>query len=176
MQLAQSRITPCLWFDTEAEQAAVFYCGIFPNAEIGEVARFTEVGFEHHGKPAGTAMTVPFTLDGQSFLALNGGPQFTFSEAVSFIINCENQAEVDHYWSALTDGGQEGRCGWLKDRFGLSWQVVPNNLPALMSSTDAESSQHVMAAFFQMTKIDIATLEAARDGAAEANGGATDGI
>src|ERR1051325_6158205 len=119
------KVTPCLWFDTQAEEAAKFYCSIFKNSKITEISRYPEAGQHAHGKPAGTVMVAAFELDGQPFTALNGGPQFKFDEAVSFQVACESQAEIDHYWSKLTEGGQEGPCGWLKDKFGLSWQGFP---------------------------------------------------
>src|SRR5438132_325745 len=136
------KITPCLWFDTEGEDAARFYTSIFPNSKITEVARYGSAG----PRPEGTVMTVSFELDGQEFLALNGGPQFTFSEALSFQVFCRTQDEVDAYWSKLSEGGEEGPCGWLKDRFGLSWQVVPTVLPELLADPDAAKSQRVMQA------------------------------
>jgi predicted 3-demethylubiquinone-9 3-methyltransferase (glyoxalase superfamily) len=123
------KITPFLWFDTEGEDAARFYTSVFPNSKIGEIARYGSAG----PRPEGTVMTVSFELDGQRFVALNGGPEFTFSEAVSFLVNCDTQDEVDSYWSALSEGGEEGPCGWLKDKFGLSWQIVPNRLPELLA-------------------------------------------
>ena len=152
-----SRITPCLWFDTQGEEAAAFYTSIFQNSRIVHVARYGEAG----PRPAGSVMTVSFELDGQKFLALNGGPQFTFSEAVSFQVDCRSQEEVDEYWARLGDGGEEGPCGWLKDRYGVSWQVVPTRLPELLGDPDAETSQRVMRAMLEMKKIDIATLEQA---------------
>ena len=151
-------LTPCLWFDTQGEDAADFYASVFPNSRITNVSRYSEAG---PGTP-GTAMVVNFELDGQPFMVLNGGPQFTFSEALSFQIDCESQDEVDYYWNALTeDGGQEGPCGWLKDRFGLSWQVVPRRLPELLGDADRERSQRVMRAMLAMKKIDVAELERA---------------
>jgi predicted 3-demethylubiquinone-9 3-methyltransferase (glyoxalase superfamily) len=162
MTIAGKTITPCLWFDTQAEEAAEFYCSVFANSRITAISRFPESGQEIHKKPAGSVMVVAFELDGQPFSALNGGPQFKFDEAVSFQISCETQDEVDYYWEALTkDGGREGPCGWLKDKFGLSWQVVPSALPRLMSGGDAAASARVMNAFMQMTKFDIAALERA---------------
>lgn len=155
-----STITPCLWFDTEGEEAAEFYTSIFKNSRIVQVARYGEAG----PRPAGSVMTVSFELDGQKFLALNGGPQFTFSEAVSFQVDCRSQEEVDEYWSRLGDGGEEGPCGWLKDRYGLSWQVVPTRLAELLGDPDPETSQRVMRAMLEMKKIDIATLEQAAAG------------
>jgi predicted 3-demethylubiquinone-9 3-methyltransferase (glyoxalase superfamily) len=154
-------INPCLWFDTEGEEAARFYTSIFPNSRILEVARYGEAG----PRPAGSVMTVSFELDGHRFLALNGGPQFTFSEAISFQVDCRSQEEVDEYWSRLTEGGEESQCGWLKDRYGVSWQIVPTRLPELLNQSDPETSERVMRAMLQMKKIDIATLEEAAAGA-----------
>ena len=151
------KITPCLWFDTEGEDAARFYTSIFPNSKITEVARYGSAG----PRPEGTVMTVSFELDGQEFLALNGGPQFTFSEALSFQVFCRAQDEVDAYWSKLSEGGEEGPCGWLKDRFGLSWQIVPTVLPELLADPDAAKSQRVMQAMLGMKKIEIEGLEQA---------------
>jgi predicted 3-demethylubiquinone-9 3-methyltransferase (glyoxalase superfamily) len=151
------RITPCLWFDTQGEEAATFYTSIFPNSRILEVAHYGEAG----PRPAGTVMTVLFELDGQRFEALNGGPEFTFDEAVSFQVDCRSQEEVDDYWSRLGEGGQEGPCGWLKDRFGVSWQIVPARLVELLQDPDPGTSQRVMAAMLEMRKIDIAALEQA---------------
>ena len=151
------KITPCLWFDTEGEDAARFYTSIFPNSKITDVARYGSAG----PRPEGTVMTVSFELDGQEFLALNGGPQFTFSEALSFQVFCQTQEEVDAYWSKLSEGGEEGPCGWLKDRFGLSWQIVPTVLPELLADPDAAKSQRVMQAMLGMRKIEIEGLEQA---------------
>jgi len=164
MPVAAQMITPCLWFDTQAEQAANFYCAIFKNSKITQVSRYPEAGQEIHKKPAGSVMVVAFQLDGQSFTALNGGPHFKFDEAVSFQITCETQDEIDYYWGALTQGGQEGPCGWLKDKFGLSWQVVPAAIPRMMSDPDAKKSAGVMDAFMKMKKLDIAALERAYAG------------
>jgi predicted 3-demethylubiquinone-9 3-methyltransferase (glyoxalase superfamily) len=150
-------ITPCLWFDTEGEEAAKFYTSIFPNSRITDVARYGSAG----PRPEGTVMTVSFELDGQKFVGLNGGPQFTFNEAVSFQVMCESQDELDTYWSKLSDGGEEGPCGWLRDRFGLSWQIVPTRLPELLEDPDRERSQRVMAAMLEMGKIDVEALERA---------------
>jgi predicted 3-demethylubiquinone-9 3-methyltransferase (glyoxalase superfamily) len=150
-------ITPCLWFDTEGEDAAKFYTSIFPSSRITDVAYYGSAG----PRAEGTVMTVSFELDGRKFLALNGGPDFTFSEAVSFQVSCESQDEVDSYWSKLSDGGEEGPCGWLKDRFGLSWQIVPTRLPELLQDPDRERSQRVMAAMLEMRKIDVEALERA---------------
>ncbi|MGH3319782.1 MAG: VOC family protein [Streptosporangiaceae bacterium] len=153
------KISPCLWFDTEAEEAAKLYTAIFPNSRIVDVSRYGEAG----PGPEGTVMTVTFELDGQEFVALNGGPQFTFSEAVSFQVHCETQEEVDAFWSSLAEGGEEGPCGWLKDKYGLSWQIVPTVLPELISDPDREKSQRVMQAMLQMGKIDIAALQRAAE-------------
>jgi predicted 3-demethylubiquinone-9 3-methyltransferase (glyoxalase superfamily) len=151
------KITPFLWFDTEGEDAARFYASVFPNSKIGEIARYGSAG----PRPEGTVMTVSFELDGQRFVALNGGPEFTFSEAVSFLVNCDTQDEVDSYWSALSEGGEEGPCGWLKDKFGLSWQIVPNRLPELLADPDRERAQRVMEAMLKMKKIEVDELERA---------------
>ena len=151
------KMTPCLWFDTEGEEAAEFYVSVFPNSRIVDVARYGSAG----PRPEGTVMTVSFELDGQSFVALNGGPEFTFSEAISFQVGCTDQAEVDAYWNALSEGGEEGPCGWLKDRFGLSWQIIPTALPKLLSDPDPERAQRAMAAMLEMRKIEIDVLERA---------------
>jgi predicted 3-demethylubiquinone-9 3-methyltransferase (glyoxalase superfamily) len=148
-------ITPCLWFDTEGEEAATFYTSVFPNSRILEVARYPEAA----PRPAGTVMTVTFALDGQEFVALNGGPEFTFNEAISFQVSCKDQDEVDSYWGRLSEGGQEGPCGWLKDRFGVSWQIVPTRLDELLADPDRDKSQRVMRAMLSMGKIEIAALE-----------------
>jgi predicted 3-demethylubiquinone-9 3-methyltransferase (glyoxalase superfamily) len=150
-------ITACLWFDTDGEEAANFYTSVFPNSKILDVARYGSAG----PRPEGTVMTVSFELDGRKFLALNGGPEFTFSEAISFQVFCKNQEEVDAYWNALSEGGEEGPCGWLKDKFGLSWQIVPTALPTLLGGSDAARSQRAMKAMLQMKKIDIGELERA---------------
>jgi len=151
------KITPCLWFDTEGEEAAELYTAVFPNSRIGHVARYGSGG----PRPEGTVMTVSFELDGQKFVALNGGPQFTFDESISFQVSCETQEEVDAFWSKLSEGGEEGQCGWLKDRFGLSWQIIPTALPRLLGGPDAEKSQRVMQAMLKMKKIEIDALERA---------------
>jgi predicted 3-demethylubiquinone-9 3-methyltransferase (glyoxalase superfamily) len=151
------KITPFLWFDTQAEEAAEFYTSVFPSSRITDVSRYGSAG----PGPEGSVMTVAFELDGQQFTALNGGPEFTFNEAISFSVSCETQAEVDDYWSKLSDGGEEGPCGWLKDRFGVSWQIVPTALPRLLGDPDREKSQRVMAAMLQMKKIEIDELERA---------------
>lgn len=152
-------ITPCLWFDTEAEEAAAFYTSVFPGSRVLEVARYGEGA----PRPAGTVMTVTFELDGQEFVALNGGPEFRFTEAVSFQVSCHDQEEVDEYWARLSEGGSEGPCGWLKDRFGLSWQIVPTRLSELLSDPDRDRAARAMAAMLGMQKIDIAALERAAD-------------
>jgi predicted 3-demethylubiquinone-9 3-methyltransferase (glyoxalase superfamily) len=154
------RITPFLWFDSDAEEAANFYISIFPNSEITEVSRYGEAG----PRAPGSVMVASFRLDGQELLALNGGPEFTFNEAVSFSIACTNQEEVDYYWEKLTDGGEPGPCGWLKDRFGLSWQVNPTVLTEMLQDEDRERANRVMQAMLQMGKIDIAELQAAYEG------------
>jgi predicted 3-demethylubiquinone-9 3-methyltransferase (glyoxalase superfamily) len=165
MPISRKPITPCLWFDTQAEDAAKFYCAIFPNSKITDVSRFPDAGQDVHGKQAGSVMVAAFELDGQPFVALNGGPQFKHSEAVSFQVMCETQDEVDYFWSRLTaDGGQESQCGWLKDRFGLAWQVVPTALTRMMSDPDRTKAARVMNAFMTMKKYDIAALQAAYDG------------
>ncbi len=152
-----SGITPCLWFDTDGEEAANFYTSLFPNSTILNVSRYGEGG----PRAAGTVMTVSFELDGLEFLALNGGPNYAFSEAVSFMVSCADQDEVDRYWDALSEGGEEGPCGWLKDRFGLSWQIVPNALPRLLGDPDPAKAQRVMQAMMGMKKIVIEELEQA---------------
>jgi predicted 3-demethylubiquinone-9 3-methyltransferase (glyoxalase superfamily) len=160
------KIAPCLWFDDQAEEAVEFYMGIFRHSKIVRVARYGEAGREVHGKPAGTVMTVAFELEGQAFTALNGGPIFTFNEAISFQVDCETQAEVDHYWEKLSEGGdvRAQQCGWLKDRYGVSWQVVPRVLVEMISDPDSAKSGRVMEAMLQMKKIDIEELERAYAG------------
>jgi len=158
-----SKITPFLWFDNKAEEAANFYVSLFKNSRIVGMARYGEEGAEASGRPKGTVMTVPFQLDGQAFVALNGGPQFKFTEAISFVVNCETQEEVDEFWEKLSEGGEEGQCGWLKDKYGLSWQVVPSALGKMLQDKDPEKSQRVMKAMLQMKKIDIKRLEQAYD-------------
>ena len=151
------RITPCLWFDTEGQEAAELYTSIFPNSKITKVTTRPD-------RPEGTVLTVEFELDGEPFVALNGGPQFSFSEATSFQVDCDTQADVDAYWALLSEGGEEGSCGWLKDRFGLSWQIIPTALPRLLNDPDREKAQRVMAAMMKMGKIEIAELERAAEG------------
>lgn len=164
MKMSATKIQPCLWFDTEAEQAANHYCSIFKNSRIGSISRYGTEGKEIHGKDAGAVMTVEFEVEGQKFVALNGGPHFKFDEAVSFQVFCETQAEVDYFWSKLSEGGSEGPCGWVKDKFGLSWQVVPTPLIEMLQDKDAAKSQRTMKAMLQMMKIDIAALENAYAG------------
>ena len=147
----------CLWFDTEGEEAARFYTSLFPNARILEVTHYGSAG----PRPEGTVMTVTFELEGRRFVALNGGPEYSFTPAVSFQVMCETQVEIDRYWEALSEGGDPGPCGWLRDRFGLSWQIVPTALPRLLSETDAEASQRVMQAMLEMSKLEIEPLELA---------------
>lgn len=167
MSIAKRKITPCLWFDTEGEDAANFYVSVFKNSRIKRVSRYGKEGFEIHGKKAGTAMTVEFELDGQAFVALNGGPQFKFDEAISFQIHCGSQDEIDYFWSKLTaGGGSEGPCGWLKDKFGLSWQVVPDALIDMLLDKDAAKVGRVTKAFLQMKKFDVAALKRAFEGRA----------
>ena len=157
------RITPCLWFDDQAEPAAQFYTGIFPNSRITQISRYGEAGYEIHGRPAGSVMVVAFELDGLGFTGLNGGPHFTFTEAISLQINCDTQKEIDYYWEKLSQGGDERaqQCGWLKDKFGLSWQVVPTVLPQLVKDADSAKSQRAMSAMLKMKKLDIGELERA---------------
>jgi predicted 3-demethylubiquinone-9 3-methyltransferase (glyoxalase superfamily) len=152
-----NEITPCLWFDTQGEEAARFYTSVFPNSKVRDVSRYGEGA----PRPAGTVMTVSFELDGKPFVALNGGPEFTFNEAISFQVSCKDQAELDSYWSKLSEGGEEGPCGWLKDRYGVSWQVIPAALTELLGNPDPEKSQRVMSALLSMSKIQIDELERA---------------
>jgi predicted 3-demethylubiquinone-9 3-methyltransferase (glyoxalase superfamily) len=165
MQVGQ-KITPCLWFDDQAEEAVTFYTGIFRNSKVVSVSRYGEAGHEIHGKPAGTVLTVAFELEGQAFTALNGGPVFKFNEAISFQVDCETQEEVDYYWEKLSEGGdpKAQQCGWLKDKYGASWQVVPRVLVEMMSDPDSEKSGRAMEAMLQMKKIDIAELKRAYRG------------
>jgi len=154
------KITPFLWFDNNAEEAVNFYTSIFKNSKVGRIARYGDAG----PGPKGTVMVVAFTLDGQEFTALNGGPLFKFTEAISFVVNCETQEEVDRFWAKLSEGGKEVQCGWLKDRYGLSWQIVPTILSKLLTDPDPEKSQRVMKAMLKMIKIDIRALEQAYEG------------
>ena len=156
------KITPNLWFDTEAEEAADFYISVFKNSRVVNVARYTEAG----PREAGMVMTVEFELDGQRFVGINGGPQFTFDEAVSFQIDCDTQDDVDYYWERLSEGGKEGPCGWLRDKYGLSWQVVPTGMDELFADPDPERARRAMEAMLKMSKLDIAALQSAADGVA----------
>jgi predicted 3-demethylubiquinone-9 3-methyltransferase (glyoxalase superfamily) len=165
MRKAIQRITPFLWFDNQAEEAVNFYVSIFKNSGVGSIARYDEEAAKASGRPKGTVMTVAFELDGQEFVALNGGPLFKFTEAISFVVNCETQEEVDHFWERLSAGGQEVQCGWLKDRFGVSWQIVPTVLVEMLQDKDGEKSKRVMAAMLKMKKIDIGALKKAYEAA-----------
>ena len=162
------RISPCLWLDDQAEEAARFYAGIFRNSRIVAVTRYGSAGFEIHGRPAGSVMTVVFELDGQSFTALNGGPVFTFTEAISLQVHCATQEEVDYYWEKLSAGGdpKAQQCGWLKDRFGLSWQVVPNGMEEMLADPESAGAQRAMNALLRMKKLDVAELRRAYAGSA----------
>jgi predicted 3-demethylubiquinone-9 3-methyltransferase (glyoxalase superfamily) len=164
------KITPCLWFENQAEEAARFYSAIFPNSRIGSITRYGKEGYEIHRQPAGTVMTVEFDLEGQTFTALNGGPVFKFNEAISFQVQCETQAEVDYYWEKLSEGGDEQaqQCGWLKDKYGVSWQVIPKGLGKLLSGPDSEKSQRATKAMLQMKKLDIEAIQRAYDGPRQA--------
>jgi predicted 3-demethylubiquinone-9 3-methyltransferase (glyoxalase superfamily) len=157
------RITPCLWFDDRAEEAAKFYTSIFKNSKIGDVTRYGKEGYEIHGREAGTVMTIDFEIEGQKFVGLNGGPIFKFNEAISFQVHCETQKEVDYYWEKLSEGGDEKaqQCGWLKDKYGVSWQIVPAVLGRMLQDKDAKKSQRVMKALLQMHKLDIKILKQA---------------
>lgn len=163
MSVESCRISPCLWFDDQAAEAAEFYTSVFPNSKILNTTHYCDAGQEVHGRPAGSVMTVDLLLDGQRFMALNGGPLFTFNEAISLRVACSTQDEVDYYWDRLRAGGAPAaqQCGWLKDRFGVSWQVVPQVLERLMSDSDVVKVQRVMHALLQMQKLDIAELESA---------------
>jgi predicted 3-demethylubiquinone-9 3-methyltransferase (glyoxalase superfamily) len=158
------KITPCLWFDTEAEEAAQFYVSVFEDSRILRVLHYTEAGYEIHGKPASTVLTVEFEISGERLTALNGGPQFKFSEAISLEVNCETQQEIDYYWDKLSNGGEKGYCGWLKDRYGLSWQVTPIILAEMLSDPDQDKCTRVTNAFLQMKKFKIRDLEKAFSG------------
>jgi predicted 3-demethylubiquinone-9 3-methyltransferase (glyoxalase superfamily) len=162
------RISPFLWFADEAEEAARFYVGIFKNSRIKKITRYGTAGFEAHQRPAGSVMTVAFELDGQPFTALNGGPVFKFNESISFVVNCANQEEIDYYWEKLTAGGdaKAQQCGWLKDRYGLSWQIVPEGMEELFDDPQSPGAQRAMEAMLQMKKLDIAELRRAHDEAA----------
>ncbi|MGI8735420.1 MAG: VOC family protein [Pyrinomonadaceae bacterium] len=158
------KITPFLWYDNNAEEAANYYVSVFKNSGINGITRYEEEGSKAAGRPAGTVMTVEFQIEGQEFLALNGGPHFKFTEAVSFVVNCESQEEVDYFWEKLSESGQTSQCGWLKDKFGLSWQVTPTILGDLFQDKDPEKSKRVMKAMLQMTKLDIQALRDAAQG------------
>ena len=164
MPISAKMIMPCLWFDTQAEAAANHYVSIFPKSKLGKITRYGKEGKEIHGKPAGSVLTVEFEIEGVKFLALNGGPQFKFNEAVSFQVLCETQADIDYFWSKLVEGGEEGPCGWLKDKFGLSWQVVPTVLPEMLQDPNAGRADRAMKAMLQMRKLDIAALQRAQNG------------
>jgi predicted 3-demethylubiquinone-9 3-methyltransferase (glyoxalase superfamily) len=164
MAALKQKITPCLWFDGEAEDAAKFYTAVFANSQIKQISRYTEAGREIHGKAPGSVMVVEFELEGQTFTALNGGPQFKFDEAVSFQVMCDTQDEIDHFWARLSAGGKEGPCGWLKDRFGLSWQIVPSVLPRMMKDADGAKSGRMMSAIMSMKKFDLDALQRAYSG------------
>lgn len=166
MEQKIQKITANFWFDAQAEEAVEFYVSIFKDAKIGRTTRYTKEGFEIHGMPEGTVMTIDFQLEGQEFIALNGGPAFTFNEAVSFVIHCESQEEVDYYWGKLTEGGDETAqvCGWLKDKFGVSWQVVPIQLNEMVADADTAKVERVTRAFLQMKKLDLKELQKAFEG------------
>ena len=164
-------ITTCLWFDHHAEEAARFYTSIFKHSKVGSVSRYGDSGAQASGRPKGSAMTVEFELAGQKFVALNGGPQFKFTEAISLTVNCENQQEVDEFWTRLSAGGTPGPCGWLKDRYGLSWQIVPTVLTEMLHDEDPAKAERVMAAILTMQKLDIAALKEAYEGAPAGVGG-----
>ena len=159
------KITPCLWYDGNAQEAADFYASVFKDSEIGKTSRYDEASSKGSGQPQGSVLVVEFEIAGQKFIGLNGGPHFKFSEAISFMIDCKDQAEVDYFWSRLTaDGGEESQCGWLKDKFGLSWQVVPSIMSKTVTGPDPEGSKRAMAAMMKMKKIDIKTIQDAYDG------------
>jgi predicted 3-demethylubiquinone-9 3-methyltransferase (glyoxalase superfamily) len=161
MPTMKHKITPCLWFDTQAEEAANFYTSIFANSRINQISRYGNAGREVHGKEPGSVMVVEFEIDGQTFTALNGGPQFKFDEAVSFQVMCETQDEIDYFWNKLSDGGREGPCGWLKDKYGLSWQIVPAALPQMIANARGETLDRVMNAVMSMKKFDLDALNRA---------------
>jgi len=169
MRKTMQKITPFLWFDNQAEEAVNFYVAIFKDSRIRSIARYEEEAAKASGRPKGSVMTVAFELNGQEFIALNGGPLFKFTEAISFVVNCETQEEVDHFWKRLTAGGQEVQCGWLKDRFGVSWQIVPTVLGEMLQDKDPEKSRRVMAAMLKMKKIDIAELRRAYEARSNLN-------
>jgi predicted 3-demethylubiquinone-9 3-methyltransferase (glyoxalase superfamily) len=164
MPKTTQKITPFLWFDSQAEEAANFYVSIFKQSRVGAITRYDDEGSKAAGRPKGSVMTVEFELDGQKFTALNGGPHFKFTEAISLVVNCDDQKEVDHFWGKLSAGGQEVQCGWLKDRFGLSWQVVPTALLEMLQDKDPEKSKRTMTAMLKMKKLDVDALKRACDG------------
>ncbi|HTV37986.1 MAG TPA: VOC family protein [Xanthobacteraceae bacterium] len=161
MRMITQKIAPCLWFDTQAEEAANFYTSIFANSRIKHVSRYGNAGQDVHGKEPGSVMVVEFEIEGQTFTALNGGPHFKFSEAVSFQVMCDTQEEIDRFWAKLSQGGQEGQCGWLKDKYGLSWQIVPAALPQMISQSRGDRLDRVIGAIMTMKKFDLETLERA---------------
>jgi predicted 3-demethylubiquinone-9 3-methyltransferase (glyoxalase superfamily) len=164
MASINQKIAPCLWFDSEAEEAANFYVSVFDNSRIKQISRYGNAGQDVHGRPPGSVMVVEFEIEGQTFTALNGGPLFKFNEAVSFQVMCDSQAEIDRFWSALTAGGHESQCGWLKDKFGLSWQIVPSVLPQMMTQARGATLDRVIDAVMKMKKFDIAALQRAQKG------------
>ncbi len=166
MEISTQKITPCLWFDDQAEEAARFYASIFRDSRIGRITRYGREGYEIHGRPEGMVMTAEFEIEGQTFRALNGGPVFKFNEAISFQVNCETQEELDYYWERLSEGGDEKarQCGWLKDKYGISWQIIPKVLGELVGDPRSEKSQRAMKAMLQMKKIDLETIKRAYDG------------
>ena len=166
MATLKQKISPCLWFDTQAEDAAKFYTSVFKNSAIKQISRYGNAGREVHGKEPGSVMVVEFEIEGQTFTALNGGPHFKFNEAVSFQVMCDTQAEIDYFWSKLSQDGREGQCGWLKDKYGLSWQVVPSELPELIADTSDARLDRVIGAVMQMKKFDIEALKHAHAGSA----------
>ncbi len=161
MKLPAREITSCLWYDSEAEEAATFYVSVFEDAKIGNITRYGEEGHDIHGRKAGSVMSIDFEIAGRKFVAINGGPVFKFDEAISFQIHCDTQDEIDYFWLKLSEGGEESVCGWLKDKFGLSWQVVPAVLPEMLLDADIAKSQRVVKAFMQMKKFDIEVLKQA---------------
>jgi predicted 3-demethylubiquinone-9 3-methyltransferase (glyoxalase superfamily) len=164
MGAIKQRITNCLWYDSDAEQAAAYYVSIFPNSNIGGITRYGKEGFEFHQKPEGAVMTVSFFLDGQEFLGLNGGPLFKFNEAMSLMVNCETQKEIDHYWYKLSEGGKESQCGWLQDKFGVSWQIISEDWVTMINDPDKEKVKRVTNALFKMRKPELAVLKRAFNG------------
>ena len=164
MATIKQKISPCLWFDTQAEDAARFYTSVFKNSAITQISRYGKAGQEVHGKAPGSVMVVAFEIEGLAFTALNGGPQFKFDEAVSFQVMCDSQDEIDYFWSKLSAGGQEGPCGWLKDKFGLSWQVVPAELPQMLTGGDGAQLDRMMTAILSMKKFDLGALKRAHAG------------